>query len=153
MYGTWCETHFIPDKLTVKMGNNGRQHPPKLKLLLVLKQISNWCSVDQELHQCSYPADTLCTTYYSNPICTLNKLAHTLVSGRWCLLAFHPSSWAVERLNNLHRNISCLLFRFLSRSFASFFKSGLKFPNGTLKSLKVYDPHHDQIFLTIFFLI
>ena len=29
---------------------------------------------------------------------------------------------AVERLNNLHWNISCLLFRFLSRSFASFSK-------------------------------
>jgi hypothetical protein len=28
------KTHFIPDKLTVKMGNNGRQHPPKLKLFL-----------------------------------------------------------------------------------------------------------------------
>jgi hypothetical protein len=41
MYGTWCEAHFIPEKLTVKMGNNGRQHhppPPKLKLLLVLEE-------------------------------------------------------------------------------------------------------------------
>ena len=26
MYGTWCEAHFIPEKLIVKMGNNGRQH-------------------------------------------------------------------------------------------------------------------------------
>ena len=26
MYGTWCKAHFIPEKLTVKMGNNGRQH-------------------------------------------------------------------------------------------------------------------------------
>ena len=26
MYGTWCEDHFIPKKLTVKMENNGRQH-------------------------------------------------------------------------------------------------------------------------------
>ena len=25
MYGTWCKAHFIPKKLTVKMGNNGRQ--------------------------------------------------------------------------------------------------------------------------------
>ena len=38
MYGTWCKVHVIPEKLTVKMGNNGRQHPPKLKLLLVLEQ-------------------------------------------------------------------------------------------------------------------
>ena len=27
---------------------------PKLKLLLVLEQSSNWGSVDQELHRCSY---------------------------------------------------------------------------------------------------
>ena len=38
MYGTWYKAHFIPEKLMVKMGNNGRQHPPKLKLLLVLEQ-------------------------------------------------------------------------------------------------------------------
>ena len=25
MYGTWCKVHVIPEKLTVKMGNNGRQ--------------------------------------------------------------------------------------------------------------------------------
>jgi len=25
MYETWCKDHFIPEKLTVKMGNNGRQ--------------------------------------------------------------------------------------------------------------------------------
>ena len=25
MYGTWCKAQFIPEKLTVKMGNNGRQ--------------------------------------------------------------------------------------------------------------------------------
>ena len=25
MYETWCEAHFIPKKLTVKMGNNDRQ--------------------------------------------------------------------------------------------------------------------------------
>ena len=29
MYGTWYKAHFIPEKLTVKMGNNGRQHPPQ----------------------------------------------------------------------------------------------------------------------------
>ena len=26
MYGTWCKAYVIPDKLTAKMGNNGRQH-------------------------------------------------------------------------------------------------------------------------------
>ena len=38
MYGTWCKAQFILEKLTVKMGNNGRQQPPKLELLLVLEQ-------------------------------------------------------------------------------------------------------------------
>ena len=28
MYGTWCKAHVIPEKLTVKIGNNGRQYPP-----------------------------------------------------------------------------------------------------------------------------
>ena len=66
MCGTRCKTHFIPEKLTVKMGNNGRQHPPKLKLLLVLEQSKSRGSVDQELDQCSKLAETICTTYYSN---------------------------------------------------------------------------------------
>ena len=26
MYGTWCKSQFIPEKLTVKMRNNDRQH-------------------------------------------------------------------------------------------------------------------------------
>ena len=38
IYGTCCKAHVILEKLTVKIGNNGRQHPPKLKLLLVLEQ-------------------------------------------------------------------------------------------------------------------
>ena len=38
MHGTWCKTQFIPEKLMVKTQDNGRQHPPKLKLLLVLEQ-------------------------------------------------------------------------------------------------------------------
>ena len=38
MYGTYRKAHVIPEKLTVKIGNNGRQQPPKVKLLLVLKQ-------------------------------------------------------------------------------------------------------------------
>jgi len=25
MYGTWCKARVIPEKLTVKIGNNGRQ--------------------------------------------------------------------------------------------------------------------------------
>ena len=38
MYGIWCKAHVIPENLMVKMVNSGRQHPPKLKLLLVLEQ-------------------------------------------------------------------------------------------------------------------
>ena len=35
MYGTYCKAHVIPKKLTVKTGNNGRQHcPPSLKFCL-----------------------------------------------------------------------------------------------------------------------
>ena len=30
MYETWCKAYFIPEKLTVKIRNNGRQHPPSL---------------------------------------------------------------------------------------------------------------------------
>ena len=41
---------------------------------------------------------------------------------------FIPRSWAVEGLNNLHRNVFCCLFRFLARSFARFFKSSSSFP-------------------------
>ena len=32
----------------------------------------------------------------------------------------------------------------ISEFFCKFFKSGLRFPNGTLKSLKVYDPNHGR---------
>jgi len=28
MYGTWCKAQFIPEKLMVKMGNNGCQQKP-----------------------------------------------------------------------------------------------------------------------------
>ena len=34
----------------------------------------------------------------------------------------------------------------ISEFLQVFFKSGLKFPNGTLKSLKVYDPNHGRKF-------
>ena len=143
MYGTWCKAQIIPEKLTVKMGNNGHQHPPSLNFCSSsskAKAEARWVRSCIDAHTLQIP----CSQQINLTMCTLNKLAHTLVSGRWCLFAFHPSSWAVERLNNIHRNISCLLFRFLSRSFCKFFKNGLRFPIGTLKSLKVYDPHHGR---------
>jgi len=47
-----AKTQFISEKLTVKMWNNGRQHPPKLKLLLVLEQ-------NLILRLCKYPAHSI----------------------------------------------------------------------------------------------
>jgi hypothetical protein len=63
-----------------------------------------------------------------------------------------PLSWAVEGLNNLHRNISCCLFRFLTRNFASFFQKRFRIPKGTLESVKVYASLMVGV-LTIFFLL
>ena len=65
---------------------------------------------------------------------------------------FIPRSWAVVRLNNLHRNVPCYLFRFPARIFARIFQKRFRFPNGTLESLKVYDPHLWSRYLTMFFL-
>jgi hypothetical protein len=116
MYGTWCKALFIPEKLMDKVWFNGRQHTPKLKLLLVLEQGWNLGLGDQELRQCSPPAGTLCITYYSNSYvpweCWLVPWF-----GVWGLPAFRPSSWAVERLNSFHRSFpaSC------SGSYLGFF--------------------------------
>ena len=67
-------------------------------------------------------------------------------------LFFIPRSWAVVGLNNLHRNVPCYLFRFPARIFTNIFKKRFRFPNGTLKSLKVCDPHLWSKYLTMFFL-
>ena len=64
-----------------------------------------------------------------------------------------PRSWAVVELNNLHRKVSCYLFRFPARIFIRIFSKRFRFPNGTLESLKVYDPHLWSRYLTIFFLL
>ena len=66
---------------------------------------------------------------------------------------FIPRSWAVVGLNNLHRNVPYYLFRFPARIFfIRIFQKRFRFPNGTLKSLKVYNPHLWSRYLTIFFL-
>ena len=67
-------------------------------------------------------------------------------------LFFIPWSWVVVGLNNLHRNVPCYLFRFLARIFIRIFQKRFRFPNGTLESLKVYDPHLGSRYLTMFFL-
>ena len=65
---------------------------------------------------------------------------------------FIPLSWAVVGLNNLHRNVPYYLFRFPARIFIRIFSKRFRFPNGTLESLKVYDPHLWSRYLTMFFL-
>ena len=126
MHGTWCKAHVIPEKLTVEMGNNVRQHPPCLNFCSSsskAKAEARWIRSCINAHTLQIP----CSQQITLTICTLNKLAHTLVSGIWCLFAFHPS-WAVGRSNNLHRNISCFLFRFLSRNILQIFKKCFKIP-------------------------
>ena len=43
-------------------------------------------------------------------------------------LFFIPQSWAVVGLNNLHRNVPCCLFRFLSQSFCKIFQKEVQVP-------------------------
>ena len=66
---------------------------------------------------------------------------------------FILQSWAVVGLNNLHQNFPCYLFRFPARIFIRIFQKRFRFPNGTLESLKVYDPYLWSRYLTIFFLL
>ena len=61
-------------------------------------------------------------------------------------------SWAVVGQNNLHRNVPCYLFRFPARIFIRVFQKRFGFPNGTLESLKVYDPLLWSRYPTMFFL-
>ena len=44
MYGTWCKAQFIPEKLTVKMGNNGRQQAAGLLIGIEYSRVrdSSW---------------------------------------------------------------------------------------------------------------
>ena len=65
---------------------------------------------------------------------------------------FISRSWVVVGLNNLHQNFPCYLFRFPARIFIRIFQKRFRFPNGTLESLKVYDPCLWSRYLTIFFL-
>ena len=76
----------------------------------------------------------------------MNELAHTLVSGRWCLLTFHPSSGRLRDLTTFTGIFPASCSGSYLGIFCKFSKSGLRFPNGTLKSLKVYDPHHGRKF-------
>ena len=127
MYGTWCETHFIPDNLTVKMGNNGRQHPPSLNFCSSsskAKTEARWIRSCVDVRTLQIP----CAQHITLTHMYFEYVGSYLGFWRWGLHAFHLSSWAVERLNNLHRNISCFLFRFLSRNILQIFKKCFKIP-------------------------
>ena len=122
MNESWCKARFISEKLTVRMWNNGRQYPPpKLKLLLVLDQSSNWGSVDQELRQMFTPCRYLVHSILLIPYVLWLSWLIPMVLEDGAYSFFIPRSSAVEGLNNLHRNIFCCLFRFLTRSFCKFF--------------------------------
>ena len=67
-------------------------------------------------------------------------------------LFFIPRSWAVVGLNNLHRNVPYYLFRFAAGIFIRIFQKRFRFLNGSLESLKVYDPHLWSRYRIMFFL-
>ena len=102
MHGTWCKTQFNSEKLTVKMWDNGRQHPPspKLKLLLVLEQslILRLCGsgVASMFALCRYPAHSILLYLYVRRVSWLIPIC----SEWWGL--FHISSlvlsgWRTEQ--------------------------------------------------------
>jgi len=76
MYGIWCKAHFIPEKLTVKMGNNGRQHPPSLNFCSSSSKAqteARWIRSCIVVHTLQVP----CAQHITRPVCTMSKLAHT----------------------------------------------------------------------------
>ena len=132
---------LFPRSWRLKIWNYGRQHPPKLKLLLVLEQSLNWGLVDQEWHQCLPPCRYLVYSILLFPYVLMKSwiIPKVLEDGAYSFII--PRSWAVVGLNNLHRNVPCYLFRFPLEFLQEFLKRGSGFPNGTFESLKVYDPH------------
>ena len=119
---------LFPRSWRLRMWNYGRQHPPKLKLLLVLEQSLNWGSVDQELRQCLPPCRYLVHSILLFPYVIMKSwhIPKVLEDGAYSF--FIPRSWAVVGLNNLHRNVPYYLFRFPTRIFARIFKRGSGFP-------------------------
>ena len=141
MYGTWCKTHFIPKKLTVKMGNNGRQHPPSLNFC----SFSSKAKAEARWIRSCINAHTLQKPYAQHN--TLNPyvlwiswlIPWFLEMGLTRISSLVLGGWEIEQPSPEY---------FLppvqvpNSEFCKFFKSGLRFPNSALKSLKVYDPHH-----------
>ena len=119
---------LFPRSWRLRMWNYGRQHPPKLKLLLILEQSLNWGLVDQELHQCLPPCRYLVYNILLFPSVLMKIWLIPKVLEYGVYLFFIPRSWTVVGLNNLHRNVSCYLFRFPTQIFARIFKRGSGFP-------------------------
>ena len=103
---------LFPRSWWLRMWNYGRQHPPKLELLLVLEQSLNWGSVDQELHQCLPPCRYLVHSILLFLSVLMKSWLIPKVLEDGACLFFIPRSWAVVGLNNLHWNVPCYLFRF-----------------------------------------
>ena len=152
MHGTWYRTQFIPEKLTVKTWNNGRQHSPKLKLLLVLEQSLilrlGGSGVASIFALCRYPVHSILLCPYVLQVSWLIPIC----SEWWGL--FHISSlvlsgWRTEQPSPKY--FSCFP---CSGSFSEYFLDMhmIKVPWRYSKSFKVYDPHQGRN-LTTFFLI
>ena len=112
---------LFPRSWRRRMWIYGHQHPPKLKLLLVLEQSLNWGLVDQELHQCLPPCRYLVHSILLFPSILMKSWLILKVLEDGAYLFFIPRSWAVVGLNNLHRNVPCYLFRFPAQIFIRIF--------------------------------
>ena len=85
---------------------------------------ARWIRSCINVHTCRYLVHSILLVQYVLWVSWL--IPKVLEDGAYSF--FIPRSWAVEGLNNLHRNVFCCLFRFLARSFVRFFKRSLGFP-------------------------
>ena len=145
MYGTWCNVQLFlrswRSKWEIMAVNTP---PPSLNFCLS----SSKAKAEARWIRSCINAQTLQKPYAQHitlTICTLNKLAHTLLSGDGAYTHFIP------RLGRLRDWITFTRI-FPAACSGSYlgvlhvFKNGLRFPVGVLKLLKVYDPHHGQEF-------
>ena len=116
-----ARTQFIPLKLTVKMWNNGRQHPPKLKLLLILEQSLilrlGGSGVETMFALCRYPTHSILLYLYVGRVSWLIPIC----SDWWGL--FHISSlvlsgWRTEEPSPEY--FPLFLFRFILGMFCHY---------------------------------
>ena len=120
---------FIPEKLTVRTGNNCHQHP-KLKPLLILEQSLrlrlSGSGVAPMSTPCRYPTHNILFYPY---VCWVSWLI-PICSGWWGFIHISSlilGSWRTEQPSPEYLPVS--LFRFILRIFAQVW---LRFPEGTL---------------------